>query len=121
MLPFQGPPGAGKTYLGARMILSAVAAGKKVGVVAPSNDGELCARAEKAKDADAILAAFAGGAQIAAGSAWLWARKDMRGVVDVLFIDEGGQFSLAKAAGSSRRATCSIKPSSVGTRWQGRD
>ena len=34
MLPVQGPPGAGKTYIGAEMILSLVAAGKKVGIVA---------------------------------------------------------------------------------------
>jgi len=34
VLPVQGPPGAGKTYIGAEMILSLVAAGKKVGIVA---------------------------------------------------------------------------------------
>ena len=34
MLPVQGPPGSGKTYIGAEMILSLVAAGKKVGIVA---------------------------------------------------------------------------------------
>ncbi len=37
VLPVQGPPGAGKTYLGARMICSLVAAGKKVGVTAVSH------------------------------------------------------------------------------------
>ncbi|HEX6473767.1 MAG TPA: ATP-binding protein, partial [Candidatus Limnocylindria bacterium] len=34
VLPVQGPPGAGKTYIGAEMILSLVAAGRKVGIVA---------------------------------------------------------------------------------------
>jgi uncharacterized protein len=34
VLPVQGPPGSGKTYIGAEMILSLVAAGKKVGIVA---------------------------------------------------------------------------------------
>ena len=34
VLPVQGPPGSGKTYVGAEMILSLVAAGKKVGIVA---------------------------------------------------------------------------------------
>ena len=34
MLPVQGPPGSGKTYIGAEMILSLVTAGKKVGIVA---------------------------------------------------------------------------------------
>lgn len=37
VLPVQGPPGAGKTYLGARMICSLVAAGKKVAVTAVSH------------------------------------------------------------------------------------
>lgn len=37
VLPVQGPPGAGKTYLGARMICALVAAGKKVGVTAVSH------------------------------------------------------------------------------------
>lgn len=36
-LPIQGPPGAGKTYTGARMILALVAAGRKVGVTANSH------------------------------------------------------------------------------------
>jgi uncharacterized protein len=34
VLPVQGPPGSGKTYLGADMILSLVRAGRKVGIVA---------------------------------------------------------------------------------------
>ena len=37
VLPVQGPPGSGKTYTGARMILDLVAAGKKVGVTALSH------------------------------------------------------------------------------------
>ena len=37
MLPVQGPPGAGKTYLGARMICELVRAGKRVGVTAVSH------------------------------------------------------------------------------------
>ncbi|HEX4905269.1 MAG TPA: TM0106 family RecB-like putative nuclease [Acidimicrobiales bacterium] len=37
VLPVQGPPGSGKTYAGARMILDLVAAGKKVGVTALSH------------------------------------------------------------------------------------
>lgn len=32
-----------------------------------------------------------------AGTGWLWSRDDMAGAVDVLFIDEAGQFSLANA------------------------
>ena len=37
VLPVQGPPGAGKTYLGARMICDLVRAGRKVGVTAVSH------------------------------------------------------------------------------------
>src|SRR5699024_832842 len=37
VLPIQGPPGAGKTYTGARMIVRALAAGKRVGVTATSH------------------------------------------------------------------------------------
>jgi predicted RecB family nuclease len=53
VLPVQGPPGAGKTYLGARLICDLVRAGKKVGVTAVSHkvirnllDGVLEAAAE---------------------------------------------------------------------------
>jgi len=34
-------------------------------------------------------------ADVGAGTAWLWARPEMAGSVDVLFIDEAGQMSLA--------------------------
>jgi predicted RecB family nuclease len=34
---------------------------------------------------------------VVGGTAWLWAREEMEGSVDVLFIDEAGQFSLATA------------------------
>ena len=37
MLAIQGPPGAGKTYVGARMIRAAVRAGMRVGVTANSH------------------------------------------------------------------------------------
>jgi hypothetical protein len=35
--------------------------------------------------------------QLVAGTAWLWSRDDMVGSVDILVIDEAGQFSLANA------------------------
>jgi predicted RecB family nuclease len=126
VLPVQGPPGAGKTWLGARMILEAVRAGKRVGVTGPghvaicnlvdelfraadeeattvrvvqkpSMEGKKSDRAEGAKDADAILTTLHDGAHVAAGTAWLWADEKMQSSVDILFIDEGGQFSLANA------------------------
>ncbi len=33
--------------------------------------------------------------EVVGGTAWLWAREDMAAAIDVLFIDEAGQFSLA--------------------------
>jgi uncharacterized protein len=51
VLPIQGPPGSGKTYLGARMILSLIRRGKTVGVTANSHKvivnllDEVCAAA----------------------------------------------------------------------------
>src|SRR4029078_2170520 len=34
---------------------------------------------------------------VVGGTAWLWSREEMEGLVDVLFIDEAGQFALANA------------------------
>jgi superfamily I DNA and/or RNA helicase len=38
-----------------------------------------------------------GEVSLVGGTAWLWAREDMRDTVDVLVVDEAGQFSLANA------------------------
>jgi predicted RecB family nuclease len=57
---------------------------------------------QDAKDVAPLLAA--GTAPIAAGTAWLWARDDMTDAVDVLFIDEAGQLSLANALACSGAA-----------------
>jgi hypothetical protein len=43
-------------------------------------------------------------ATLVGGSAWLWARADLRGAVDVLVVDEAGQFSLANAVAVSSAA-----------------
>jgi superfamily I DNA and/or RNA helicase len=42
---------------------------------------------------------------VAAGTAWLWARSGLAGSVDTLFVDEAGQLSLANVlavAGAAR-------------------
>ena len=56
------------------------------------------------KDVGPALAA--GRYDIAAGTAWLFARPDMRDAVDVLFVDEAGQMSLANvvAMGGATRS-----------------
>jgi uncharacterized protein len=46
-----------------------------------------------------------GSVSVAAGSAWLWAREDMANAVDVLFVDEAGQMSLANVLAVSPAAT----------------
>jgi len=126
VLPVQGPPGSGKTYTGARMIMELLKTGKRVGVTATSHKviGNLLKEVVKAggeagtsiagiqkvsdeqqsevpgiattTDNAAVAAALGdGSARLAAGTAWLWAREEMMGAVDVLFIDEAGQMSLA--------------------------
>jgi predicted RecB family nuclease len=125
-LPIQGPPGTGKTYAGADMALDLVAAGKKVGVVAHSHAvignflDEIRKHADKrhveiliaqcakpdegARDprigrleSKAVPAALTDGLQVVGGTAWLYARPEMQETIDVLFIDEAGQLSLANA------------------------
>ncbi|MBA2721183.1 MAG: TM0106 family RecB-like putative nuclease [Chloroflexi bacterium] len=57
-------------------------------------------------DAAAVQPLLAAGAfPIAAGTAWLWSRPELDDSVDVLFVDEAGQLSLANAlavAGAAR-------------------
>ena len=73
-----------------------------------------------------VPAALGDGANLAAGTVWLWARPEMAGSVDVLFVDEAGQISLANVLaaptpGSSWRRrggctpTCARSPRSCST------
>jgi predicted RecB family nuclease len=136
VLPIQGPPGSGKTFTGARMIVELVRQGRRVGITAVSHKvisnllGEVCRTAAKAgvplkavqkandgdecqhpavmhaKDNPAVLSALVTRtAKVAAGSAWLWAREEMANSVDVLFVDEAGQMSLANVLAVSQAAT----------------
>lgn len=137
VLPVQGPPGAGKTYTGARMICELLRRGKKVGITSNSHkairllidealkvcraeglagirciqkvsekpEGTLPEGLEVVKDNGKVLATLVGGvAQIAAGTAWLWSREEFFQSVDVLFIDEAGQMSLANVVAVSQAA-----------------
>jgi uncharacterized protein len=56
------------------------------------------------KNEDVLNALSSGVAQVAAGTSWLWAREDMANSVDVLFVDEAGQMSLADALAISQAA-----------------
>ncbi len=56
-------------------------------------------------DASAFPPADDDGINLIAGTPWLWAREELRGSVDVLFVDEAGQMALADAlaiAGAGR-------------------
>jgi predicted RecB family nuclease len=133
VFPVQGPPGAGKTYTGARMICALAREGKTVGITANSHkvirnllDGVLIAASEQAfpigciqkisdkeddrpglrftTDNAAFLDALSSDCQVGGGTAWFWARPDVSGRVDVLFIDEAAQMSLANVLAVSQAA-----------------
>jgi len=135
VLPIQGPPGAGKTYTGARMIVELVRNGSKVGITGVSHKviskllKDTCAAAREAavdfsaiqkvdtedgcddalvirtKKNEAVVAILADNkAQVVAGTIWLWARPELNEAVDVLFVDEAGQMSLANVLAASPAA-----------------
>jgi predicted RecB family nuclease len=135
-LPVQGPPGSGKTCLGALMIRALVKQGRKVGVVAVSHKvirnlldavrtqasgcGELVRIGQRVRNDDedaqdehivpfvandtARAALTHGEIDVMGGTAWLWADEEFAGAVDVLFVDEAGQMSLANALAVSPAA-----------------
>jgi len=136
VLPIQGPPGSGKTFTGARMIVEMVKLGHRVGITAVSHkviSNLLCEACRHASEAGVTLRAVQksrDGDQcrkrevvqvddnermakllrskhplVAAGTAWLWARPEMANSVDVLFVDEAGQMSLANVLAISQAAT----------------
>ncbi|GAA4717298.1 TM0106 family RecB-like putative nuclease [Pedococcus ginsenosidimutans] len=132
VLAVQGPPGTGKTYAAARLICALLDQGKKVGVTALSHsvirhvleaverpalqkvssdedDSPGGGLVELTTDNGAVLGALTSGeTALVGGSAWLWSRTDMAGAVDVLVVDEAGQFSLANAVAVSPAATSMV-------------
>jgi uncharacterized protein len=135
-LAIQGPPGSGKTYTGAHMIVRLLAAGRQVGISATSHKviGNFLGTVLKVADAEGVevraiqkaasselvdprlkviddntkvaQALRSGDANLGAGTPWFWGRADTADLVEVLFVDEAGQISLAntlamgEAAGS---------------------
>jgi predicted RecB family nuclease len=134
VLAIQGPPGAGKTFTGAQMICELVRRGAKVGVTAVSHKvilnllrvvmqvaGDLGLQVESIQkvtnkshspgpieeltdNSEAIARLMDGRAQVLGGTQWLWARPELVGKVDVLFVDEAGQMSLANVLAASQSA-----------------
>lgn len=133
VLPIQGPPGAGKTFTGAKMICELVAQGKTVGITANSHkvirnllDGAIREAAEQGialrcahkidelasaqlmltffRDNRGFLGALSNGIQVGGATAWLWSRPDAFESIDVLFVDEAAQMSLANVLAVAQSA-----------------
>ena len=130
----QGPPGAGKTFTGARMICELVKQGKRIGVTALSHKvirkllGEVVDAAKKArqsgvhcmqrsddeewtediaiarKNEEAWEALASGRANVVGGTSWIWSPEAAYEALDVLFIDEAGQMGLADVLSVSQAA-----------------
>jgi uncharacterized protein len=65
-------------------------------------------RVVRAKDADDVRHRLEDGrSNLAAGTSWLWASSKVAGAIDVLFVDEAGQISLANVVAMSQ-ATDSV-------------
>jgi uncharacterized protein len=133
VLAIQGPPGSGKTYTGAMMILELAKQGKKIGVTAVSHKvirnlfnkaNELAKKKnykvtfvhkpkeksdnlpdgiEEVTDNKKALEAVEQG-KVVGGTAWLWSNDDSREKLDYLFVDEAGQMSLSFVLAASRSA-----------------
>ena len=128
----QGPPGAGKTYTSARVIVELIRQDKKVGVTANSHKviHNLLDRIENVaaeqgvkftgvKKSSGDESVYQGRfihsedkkenvsleAQLLAGTAWLFSDERFDRHLDYLFIDEAGQVALANviAAGTAAR------------------
>ncbi len=129
-LPIQGPPGAGKSFTGKHIIAELVDSGARVGIASNSHkaiNNLLLSAAEYCREKN-IQATFACtkdnepklaeygvailknnqlSAHVQSGcvlgtTAWGFAREDMAGQLDYLFIDEAGQVSVANLVAMSR-------------------
>jgi uncharacterized protein len=82
--------------------------GVRVPMIQKATEGDECDDGSviNAESNEAVLDALSKGtAKVAAGSVWLWAREEMANSVDVLFVDEAGQMSLANVLAASPSAT----------------
>ena len=129
----QGPPGAGKTFLASHVIARLVAEGAKVGVVAQSHavienlmlaccarDGFDVSRAVRLRgksvtpdapwsevsDSELVELISGAGGLLFGGTVWDYVseRRVPAGSLDVLVVDEAGQFSLTNTAAAARAA-----------------
>lgn len=134
VLPIQGPPGSGKTFTGAHMICEYVRQGKRVGIVANSHkvienllvkaieisecmeiELRCCKKVSRGEetgtaifdeidDNGVMTEKLSNNVNIGAATAWFWAREEAENLVDVLFVDEAAQMSLANVLAVSHAA-----------------
>jgi predicted RecB family nuclease len=151
----QGPPGSGKSTIGAQVICDLLAAGKRVAVTSTSHkaihnllrkvEGCMAERATRFRglykhtgngseyrsqlaapciESVASNEAFdSDGYLLAGGTGWLFAREELAGKFDYVFIDEAGQVSLADALAKSlcaRNAVLLGDPSQLAQVSQGK-
>ena len=129
----QGPPGAGKTFLASHVIARLMAEGAKVGVVAQSHavienlmvaccarDGFDASRAVRLRgksvtpdapwsevsDSELVELISGAGGLLFGGTVWDYVseRRVPAGSLDVLVVDEAGQFSLTNTVAAARAA-----------------
>ncbi len=121
----QGPPGAGKTYTGAHLIVSLLQRGFRVGVSSNSHKAinhllaaverraasegidfagvkksgsrgdDTCLRGAYIDDVFTNEAVLGEERRLVAGTAWLFARPELDHTLDYLVVDEAGQVALA--------------------------
>jgi uncharacterized protein len=129
-LAVQGPPGTGKTYVGSHVIARLVEEGWKIGVVGQSHavvENMLCTAINTAgvdpdrvakklvtkhdvpwrhiKETDVAALLASRGGCLVGGTAWTMTGKSVpAGSLDLLVIDEAGQFSLANTLAVARSA-----------------
>lgn len=130
-LCIQGPPGSGKTFSGARIILELVRQGKRVGVTSNSHKaiakllqeidsatrelkvsfkgvkiqnekGDFHLEKTKFRPANSAADVFGSSSyDIVGGTAWAFSDEAAIGALDYLFVDEAGQVSVANLLGMS--------------------
>ncbi len=130
----QGPPGAGKTTIGSKLIVALLRAGKRVGVTSNSHKAINNLLAAVERQAKIAGFSFAGVKKIGkdeqeqrydgdyirnvrtadaivgappalvAGTAWLFSEPGLEQCIDYLFVDEAGQVSVANLVAMSTAA-----------------
>ena len=134
VLCIQGPPGSGKTYTAAHIILNLVQRGKRVGVTSNSHKAVLnvlkmifeqnannirirCQKVHKRGDKESEKSfmgsypvefveskSVSGMANVVGGTTFFFSREDQEKGYDYLFVDEASQVNLANIVASARSA-----------------